>query len=55
MRYLVYFYYQEDFLTPMIFPWLANSLKQIRQSLNFLMYPPTRPQSVQRLYTLVGW
>jgi len=41
-------FYHEDFLTPGISPWFAISLKHIRQSLNFLIYPLFLPQQKQR-------
>lgn len=40
--------YQLDFDTPGISPFDANSLKQIRQRLNFLMYALGRPQTLHR-------
>lgn len=38
----------------MILPEVAFSLKQILHISNFLIYPPFRPHSGQRLYTRVG-
>jgi len=45
----VLFAYQDDFFTPGIKPWLANSLKQIRHNPNFLIYPLFLPHLKQRL------
>jgi hypothetical protein len=43
--------YQLDFTTPGSLPSDAKTLKQIRQSPNFLKYPRGRPQIGQRLYS----
>jgi hypothetical protein len=40
--------YQLDLVIPGISPLFANSLKQIRQSLNSPMYPRLRPQRQHR-------
>ena len=41
--------YQDDFLIPGIAPLVANSLKQIRQRPNSLIYPRFLPQRQHRL------
>jgi len=46
-------FYQLAFLTPGICPLYANSRKQILQIPYFLKYACGRPQSLQRLYSLV--
>ena len=40
--------HHDAFFTPGISPWLANSLKQIRQTPNFLIKPAFRPQRKHR-------
>ncbi len=47
--------YQEDFLTPGIFPSFASSRKQIRQRPKSLIYPCFLPQRKQRFTSRVEY
>jgi hypothetical protein len=50
---LCFEYYQDDFLTPGIWPFVAISLKQILHKPKVLINPLLRPHLKQRLTALV--